>query len=144
MQSPDLPVSADQANQLITLISQLVQFSSHVATGAMSAHVIQWLKQGWFAGIWKTLSDRGKILVGLVAAALPAAGISLTFQHPATGHYVLDIQNLTLLTALSFVWSIAQSWAAQQTIYNVALKPTAVVGSTVAAEPVSVVVAPKG
>jgi len=143
MQDPIAPPSADQLQQLNVLLGQIVQFTSHISTGAMTAHAIQWFKgMGWFGTLWDSLSDRGKVIFGAIAAALPAAGITVTFHHPAAGHYLLDVQNLTVATGVAFVWSLLQNWVFQQGWYQAVIKPKPVVGPVVPATPVAVEVKP--
>lgn len=131
--NPDL---AGQVAQLNATMAQLAQFSQHVGTGAMTAHVIEWLKTrpsiAWF---WNGLSNRGKVIAGLLAAALPAAGISFTFQHPAdaTGTYVFTFAGVSAATAGRLVWSLAQNWVFQQGWYQSVIKPKPVAGVPVVA-----------
>ena len=122
--NPDLSA---QIGNLNALLGQLAQFTSHVSTGAMTAQVIQWVKtRSAVAPIWTKLSDRTKVLAGMIAAAFPAAGIVFTFSHPAAGHYIFDFQNVTVLTVATFLWSLLQNWVFQQGWYATVIKPKAV------------------
>ncbi len=128
--------TADLAAQMLALnhlLSQLVQFTSHVGTGAMTAHVIEWLKdRPVLSKFWALLSDRGKVIWCLVVAALPAAGITITFIHSPDhpGQYGAIIDNLTWMTAAKFVWSLSQNWVFQQGWYQSIIKPKPVTGVT--------------
>jgi hypothetical protein len=133
MTQPSPADAAALANQLALLntgVSQLVQFFTHVSTGAMTAHVIEWAKGTTvLGGLWRSLSPRLKVWAGMLAAALPAAGITFTFSHPADGAYVLAVSNLTVATFFVFAWSLLQNWVMQQGWYQAVIKPRAVTGS---------------
>ncbi len=123
------PELGAQIANLNVLIGQLVQFTSHVSTGAMTAHVIQWVKtRASIAPIWTRLSDRMKVIAGIIAAAVPAAGIVFTFSHPAAGHYIFDFQNVTLATLGTLIWSLAQNLIWQQGYYQSVIKAKPVTG----------------
>jgi hypothetical protein len=122
---------AIQIANLNTLLSQLVQFTSHVSTGAMTAHVLEWLKvRPGLSKMWALLSDRGKVTAGFIAAALPAAGITFTFYHPADqpNTYGVIFSGLTAVTLSKFGWSLLQNWWAQQAYYASVIRAKAVTG----------------
>ncbi len=130
MTDPTADLSS-QMEALNHLLAQLVQFTSHVGTGAMTAHVIEWLKDRPFISkVWILLSDRAKVIACLVVAALPAAGITVAFihtpEHPNQYGFIID--NLTWMTAGKFVWSISQNWVFQQGWYQSIIKPKPVTG----------------
>lgn len=125
------PQLAEQIANLNILLSQLVQFTSHVSTGAMTAHVIEWLKaRPGLSKLWDLLSDRGKVVVGFLAAAIPAAGITFTFYHPADqpNTYGIIFSGLTTATLGKLGWSLLQNWWAQQAYYASVIKAKAVTG----------------
>ena len=144
IQATGAAASADRAaliagiQQLTTVVSQLAQLGGHVTTGGMSAHVLEWAKsKPWFSTFWSNLSDRGKVIVGAILAAGPAAGIVFTFQHPNDGHFILEFEHLTLATFGVFLWSFAQNWLMQQAYYASVLKPRTVSGPTEKQSPVA-------
>lgn len=123
------PNLAEQITQLNSLLGQLTQFTAHLSTGAMSAHVIQWLKtRPSLARVWSMLSDRGKVIAGMIAAALPAAGIVLTFQHPTADAYGFMATGVTGASLGKFVWSLSQNWVFQQGWYQSVIKAKPVTG----------------
>lgn len=147
VQNPQL---TEQITQLNKLLQQLSEGGSHLVTGGMAAHALEWLKKkDGINKIWVQLSDRTKTLFSALVAALSGAGIVLTFQHPGNGHYILDIDHLTLATFGLFLWSALQNWLWQQGWYMSVIKPKPVVGPVPApvgqpqphVEPVPVVVA---
>jgi hypothetical protein len=131
MQTPaaDPVALAQQMQQLNTLLGQLVQTGSHLMTGGMSAHVLEWLKgKPGVAPIWNALSSRAKVIWGALVAALPAAGIVFTFKHAPDGDFILNIHDLNWVTFGIFAWSFLQNWFAQQGYYQTVLKPRPVSG----------------
>lgn len=131
MTDPQLVTNPDlvaQVANLNALLSQLSQFTSHVSTGAMTAHAIQWLKGGKLGALWKMLSDRGKVIAGLLAAALPAAGITFTFSHPSADTYGFIFAGVTWGAVATFVWSLLQNWVFQQGWYQSVIKAKEVTG----------------
>lgn len=142
----DAVTLGQQLASLNTAISQLVQFTSHLSQGAMSAYAIQWAKkQPWFAPLWNAFEDRGRVVIGMIIAGFGAAGISYTFSHPDATTFGITFTNVTLLTFGKFIWSVLQSWTAQQTTYAIAIKAKPITGAPAPAPPVPVVpVAPAG
>lgn len=123
------PALTDQIGQLNKLLSQLLEGGSHLVTGGMAAHAIQWLKtKPFIARRWADYSDQRKAFMGALAAALPASGIVFTFQHPGNGHWLLDVDHLTLVTAGLFAWSFLQNWLWQQGWYMSVIKPKPITG----------------
>ena len=130
--NPTVVANPDLLTQIMQLngsIAQLVQFTSHVSTGAMTAHIIEWAKgkQG-FARFWSLLSDKGKVVIGLIAAALPAAGITVAFQPAANHTWTLTATGLSLAALGKLGWSLAQNWVFQQGWYQSVIKPKPVAG----------------
>lgn len=144
------PELTAQIANLNILIGQLAQFTSHVSTGAMTAHVLQWVKtRQSIAPIWARLSDRAKVIAGMFAAAVPAAGITFTFSHPAADAFGFMVTGLTWGSAATLLWSLLQNWVMQQGWYQSVIKAKPVVGVPHAApsgappDPVVVAAAPR-
>lgn len=124
--NPDL---LNQIVQLNTAAKQIAEALGHLTTGGMTAYVIQWAKgKPNIAKVWTALTDRAKTVVTALLAAASGAGIVVTFTHPGNGHWILDIDHLTLATFGLFVWAFVQNWFWQTVTYTSALKPKAVVG----------------
>ena len=141
--NPDLVA---QVAQISAALTQLTALGSHVMTGGMTAHVLEWAKgRTAFAALWDKLNARWKAISAAAVAAVPAAGIVFTFSHPGDGHFVFDLNNLTLTTGGIFLWSFVQNWFVQQGYYQLVLKPKEVSGPALSqkpstAQPVPVVV----
>lgn len=126
--NPDLTESIRQLNRLL---SQLVEGGSHLVTGGMAAHALEYLKgKSTIAKVWATFSDRARTVVSAGVAAAAGAGIVITFQHDSHGHFMLMADNLTWTTAGVFLWSSLQNWLWQQAWFMAVIKDKAVVGPT--------------
>lgn len=118
-------------HRLTDVVGQLVQLGAHVTTGGATVYAIEVLKrQPWFLKIWTLYGPKWKLFIAAIAAAIPAAGIAVTFQHTDPGDYILHIQNLTGVTFWKFLWSLAQGLTMQQAFYDGAVRPRSVAGTT--------------
>lgn len=131
--NPDLLV---QILQLNSILKQLSEGMTHLVTGGMAAHAIEWLKgRGWFSRHWNQLEGEGKAFWSAVIAAASGAGIVLTFAHPGNGHYIIDLDHLTPETGSLFVWSFLQNWLWQQGWYMKVIRPQPVTGPAPSQQP---------
>jgi hypothetical protein len=146
MADPQLVTNPDLASQIATLqvaATQISEFLSRGAAGAMTAHVLEVLKNaGWFTSLTQRSSTRAKMLWGAAGSLLASLGITATFQHGATpGVYTILLTGLTGASLASHAWGFAQSWVFSQGWYSAVVKPRAVTGvppSAPAANPVVV------
>ena len=87
----------------------------HVVIAAAISFVFEWLKKArWFPWITRS-SDGLNWLVGIVLAALAAAGIQLAF-NPDEGTLIVSGLSLASLTAFFAEW--VRQWIFQQIVFK--------------------------
>ena len=93
---------------------------SQLTASAIIVWVIEKLKgASWFPVLTPQSSERFKQIIGAIAAALTAVGI--TYQYnPDLG--VLTISGLTISSMAQFVWAWAQNFVSQQVLYHGVVK----------------------